>query len=167
MTRREQSPTFGAVITAMVTPFGEDGALDIDGAATLARWLTEHGSDGLVLAGTTGEGPVLTDAERADLWRCVREAVSVPVIAGAGTNDTRHSLELVALAADIGVDAVLAVTPYYSRPSQAGLFEHFRAVAGTRRPCRCCSMTFRSAPDAASHPTRSCVWCARSPTSWD
>jgi 4-hydroxy-tetrahydrodipicolinate synthase len=130
MARRDQTPTFGAVITAMVTPFDDQGALDLDAAAALARWLVEHGSDGLVLAGTTGEGPVLTDGEREDLWRAVAEAVSVPVIAGAGTNDTRHSMDLVRRAESAGADAVLVVTPYYNRPSQAGMAEHFRAVAG-------------------------------------
>jgi 4-hydroxy-tetrahydrodipicolinate synthase len=120
---------FGAVVTAMVTPFGSDGALDLDAAVHLARWLADHGSDGLVVAGTTGEGPVLTDDERRDLWRAVVEAVTVPVIAGTGTNDTRHSIELTKTATKVGVDGVLLVTPYYSRPSQAGLFEHFSAVA--------------------------------------
>ena len=121
---------FGDVVTAMVTPFDEDGGVDFDGAVALARWLTEHGSDGLVLGGTTGEGPVLTDAERLDLWRAVAEAVTVPVIAGTGTNDTAHSVQLTAAAGDTGVDAVLLVTPYYNRPSQDGLVEHFTAVAG-------------------------------------
>ncbi|HUZ09206.1 MAG TPA: 4-hydroxy-tetrahydrodipicolinate synthase [Acidimicrobiales bacterium] len=129
MALRDQTPTLGAVVTAMVTPFDEEGALDLGAAVELARWLVEHGSDGLVLAGTTGEGPVLSDAERADLWRAVAEAVTVPVVAGAGTNDTRHSIELVRTAAQIGLDGVLVVTPYYNRPSQAGLFDHFRAVA--------------------------------------
>jgi 4-hydroxy-tetrahydrodipicolinate synthase len=129
MVRHDQTPTLGAVVTAMVTPFDESGALDLDAAAALARWLVDHGSDGLVVAGTTGEGPVLTDAERADLWRAVSEAVTVPVVAGAGTNDTRHSAELVATAAAAGADAVLVVTPYYNRPSQAGIFDHFKAVA--------------------------------------
>jgi 4-hydroxy-tetrahydrodipicolinate synthase len=113
----------------MVTPFGPDGSLDLDAAVTLARWLTSHGSDGLVLAGTTGEGPVLTDDERCDLWRAVVEAVTVPVLAGSGTNDTAHSVELSRRAADAGVAGLLVVTPYYNRPSQAGLFEHFAAVA--------------------------------------
>lgn len=120
---------FGAVVTAMVTPFAGDGTLDLDGAVGLARWLTGHGSDGLVLAGTTGEGPVLSDAERLDLWRAVSEAVTVPVIVGSGTNDTAHSIELTKAAEGVGADAVLVVTPYYNRPSQEGLFEHFAAVA--------------------------------------
>jgi 4-hydroxy-tetrahydrodipicolinate synthase len=120
---------FGSVITAMVTPFAPDGSLDVDGAVRLARWLVDHGSDGLVLGGTTGEGPVLTDAERRDLWTSVAEAVTVPVIAGSGTNDTRHSIELTAAAEEAGVDGVLVVTPYYNRPSQEGLYGHFSAVA--------------------------------------
>lgn len=114
----------------MVTPFGDDGSLDLDAAVALARWLADHGSEGLVVGGTTGEGPVLSDAERVDLWRAVAEAVTVPVIAGSGSNDTRHSIELTRAATAAGVDAVLVVTPYYNRPSQAGLLEHFAAVAG-------------------------------------
>lgn len=121
---------FGSVITAMVTPFDEEGGLDLDCAATLARWLVDRGSDGLVVAGTTGEASVLTDAEKRDLWRAVTEAVTVPVVAGTGTNDTAHSIELTRAAEDAGVAGVLAVTPYYNRPSQAGIEAHFRAVAG-------------------------------------
>lgn len=120
---------FGAVVTAMVTPFAPDGALDVDAAVALARWLAGHGSDGLVLAGTTGEGPVLSDEETRQLWQAVAEAVTVPVLAGTGTNDTRHSVELTRMATECGVDGVLVVTPYYSRPSQDGLFDHFSAVA--------------------------------------
>jgi len=120
---------FGAVVTAMVTPFDAEGLLDLDGAAALARWLADHGSDGLVVSGTTGEGSVLSDAERLDLWRAVSEAVAIPVVAGAGTNDTAHSVELTSQAAGAGVAGVLAVTPYYNRPSQAGIEAHFRAVA--------------------------------------
>lgn len=124
-----RSARFGAMVTAMVTPFDSDGSLDLDAAVTLARWLTEHGSDGLVLGGTTGEGPVLSDEELRQLWRAVSEAVTVPVLAGTGTNDTAHSIELTKAAADAGVDAILVVTPYYNRPSQDGLFSHFSAVA--------------------------------------
>lgn len=113
----------------MVTPFAPDGALDVDAAVALARWLAAHGSDGLVLSGTTGEGPVLSDEELRLLWRAVAEAVTVPVLAGTGTSDTRHSIELTRAAVDCGVDGVLVVTPYYSRPSQDGLLEHFSAVA--------------------------------------
>src|SRR5258708_1535232 len=111
---------FGEVVTAMVTPFTGSGALDIDAAVALARWLGEHGSDGLVLAGTTGEGPVLSDLEKLELWRAVAEAVTIPVIAGSGTNDTAHSVELTRKAAACGVAGALVVTPYYNRPSQTG-----------------------------------------------
>jgi 4-hydroxy-tetrahydrodipicolinate synthase len=117
------------VITAMITPFDDEGRLDVDGAVTLARWLASNGSDGLVVAGTTGEGPVLSDAELGQLWQAVAEAVTIPVLAGTGTNDTRHTIECTKLAEAAGVDAALVVTPYYSRPSQQGLSDHFRAVA--------------------------------------
>lgn len=113
----------------MVTPFAADGSFDADAAVTVARWLADHGSDGLVLAGTTGEGPVLTDDEKVDLWRAVAEAVTIPVIAGTGSNDTAHSIELTRRAAGTGVAGALVVTPYYNRPSQAGIDAHLRAVA--------------------------------------
>ena len=122
-------PRFGSVITAMATPFDDAGGLDLDGAAALARWLAAHGSDGLVVAGTTGESPVLSDAEKLDLWRAVAEAVTIPVIAGSTTADTAHSVDLTTQAAGCGVAGILAVTPYYNRPSQAGLLGHFTAVA--------------------------------------
>lgn len=120
---------FGAVLTAMVTPFGANGELDLDTTAQLARWLVDHGNDGLVVTGTTGEAPVLTDEEQIEVWRAVREAVTVPLVMGAGTNDTRHSIQMAKEAAAAGADAVLVVTPYYNRPSQAGMEGHFRAVA--------------------------------------
>ena len=122
--------TFGKVCTAMVTPFDGDGALDLDGAATLAGWLVENGSDGLVLSGTTGESPVLSDAEALGLYRAVRAVVSVPLVAGTGSNDTAHAVELTERASETGMDGILSVTPYYNKPSQAAIFEHFRAVAG-------------------------------------
>jgi 4-hydroxy-tetrahydrodipicolinate synthase len=124
------APRFGRVITAMVTPFDDGGALDAAAAAELARWLVAHGSDALVLSGSTGESAVLTDDEKVALWQAVADAVTVPVIAGTGSNDTAHSLEMTRRAVDCGVDAVLLVTPYYNRPSQAGIYEHFRSVAG-------------------------------------
>lgn len=123
------SARFGRVLTAMVTPFHDDGSLDVDGAVGLARWLVEHGNDGLVLAGTTGEAPTLTDDEKVELWTAVREAVDVPLVAGTGTYDTRHTCELSEKAAATGVDGLLLVTPYYSKPSQAGIEAHFRAAA--------------------------------------
>jgi len=123
------SARFGKVLTAMVTPFAADGSLDADGAASVARWLVDHGSDGLVLAGTTGEAPTLGDDEKVALWESVRAAVDVPLLAGAGSNDTRHSIELAGRAAATGVDGLLIVTPYYNRPPPAGIEAHFRAVA--------------------------------------
>ena len=120
---------FGAVVTAMVTPFAPDGSMDTAAAANLARWLVDHGNDALVLAGTTGESPVLTDPERIELFRVVRAAVDVPLIAGATTNDTAHSVDMTVAATDAGMDAVLAVVPYYNKPTQAGLDLHFRAIA--------------------------------------
>jgi 4-hydroxy-tetrahydrodipicolinate synthase len=113
----------------MVTPFDGLGALDPHGAASLARWLTERGTDALVLAGSTGEGAVLEDAELGDLVRAVRESVTVPILAATGTSDTRHTIERTRIAESAGADAVLVVTPYYVRPSQEGIKAHFMAVA--------------------------------------
>jgi 4-hydroxy-tetrahydrodipicolinate synthase len=123
------SARFGRVLTAMVTPFHDDGSLDLDGAATLARWLVQQGNDGLVVAGTTGEAPTLSDDEKVELWRAVRAAVDVPVLAGTGSYDTRHAIDLSRRAAETGVDGLLVVSPYYNRPPQTGLDAHFRAVA--------------------------------------
>src|SRR5579863_2454478 len=129
MNPTQDAPRFGRVVTAMVTPFDDDGALDLGVATELARWLVAHGSDGLVLTGSTGESSVLTDDEKVALWEAVAGAVSVPVIAGTGSNDTAHSLDMTRRAVGCGVDGVLLVTPYYSRPSQAGIYEHFRLCA--------------------------------------
>jgi 4-hydroxy-tetrahydrodipicolinate synthase len=120
---------FGSVITAMVTPFGEDGRIDLEAAAELARYLVDHGTDGLVLAGSTGEGSVLGDEERIALFKAVIAAVDVPVIAATGTNDTAHSVMLTKEARSCGAHGILAVTPYYNRPSKAGIGAHFRAIA--------------------------------------
>lgn len=124
---------FGAVMTAMVTPFDDNGRVDLEGAASLASWLVEQGNDALVVTGTTGEASTLTDDEQIEVWRAVRAAVDVPLVAGSGTNDTRHAAELTARADDAGMDAVLVVTPYYNRPSQGGLEAHFRHVAAATR----------------------------------
>ncbi len=121
---------FGKVVTAMVTPFHADGSLNLDGARRLAKWLQDNGNDGLVIAGTTGESPVLTDDERLSLFSAVIEAVTIPVIAGTGTNDTAHSIHLTKEATALGAAGILAVTPYYNRPSQVGIEAHMRAVAG-------------------------------------
>jgi 4-hydroxy-tetrahydrodipicolinate synthase len=120
---------FGRVLTAMITPFDEQGALDLDEARRLARWLQDNGNDGLVVTGTTGESPVLTDDERLSLYAAVIEAVSIPVIAGTGTNDTAHSVHLTKEATALGASGILAVCPYYNRPSQAGIEGHLRAMA--------------------------------------
>ena len=121
---------FGRVLTAMVTPFHSDGSLDLDGAARLARHLTEQGgSDGLVVAGTTGESPTLTHDEQIDLISAVVDAIDNPVVAGAGSNDTRAAVELSERATQAGAAGLLHVAGYYNRPSQAGLLEHFRACA--------------------------------------
>lgn len=123
--------SFGGLITAMVTPFDRDGNVDLATAEKLASWLVDHGSEGLVIAGTTGEGPTLDDGEKLELWRAVVAAVGdrASVIAGTGTNDTAHSIRLTRDAEKAGCHAALVVTPYYSRPPQSGLLGHFRAVA--------------------------------------
>jgi len=120
---------FGRVLTAMVTPFDDNGDLDLDVARRLARHLQDEGNDGLVVAGTTGEAPVLTDDERLSLFSAVIEAVSIPVIAGSGTNDTAHSVHLTREAEALGAAGILAVCPYYNRPSQAGIAAHITAMA--------------------------------------
>ena len=122
---------FGKVLSAMVTPFDGDGALDLDGAATLARWLVAHGHDGLVLAGTTGEAPTLSDEEELRLLEAVLDEIgdAATVIAGTGSNDTHHTVELSAAAAKAGAHALLVVTPYYNRPNRRGVLAHYRAVA--------------------------------------
>lgn len=122
---------FGAVLTAMVSPFRADGTVDLDGAAALADHLVTLGNDGLVVNGTTGESPTTSDAEKRELVRVVAAAVGqrATVIAGCGTNNTAHSIELARQAADAGAVGLLAVTPYYSKPPQAGVLAHFRALA--------------------------------------
>jgi 4-hydroxy-tetrahydrodipicolinate synthase len=112
----------------MVTPFDPEGGLDIDGAVALARWLSEHGNDFLVICGTTGESPVLSDAEKTELWEAVAGAVGIPVVAGTSTADTAHSIELTRAAVAAGAAGILAVTPYYNRPPQAGIDAHVRAI---------------------------------------
>ncbi|WP_344403857.1 4-hydroxy-tetrahydrodipicolinate synthase [Streptomyces longisporus] len=122
---------FGRALCAMITPFTEEGALDLDGAQRLADHLVCRGCDGLVLSGTTGESPTTTDAEKAALVEAVREAVGgrASVVAGVGTFDTRHTVELAREAEKAGADGVLVVSPYYSKPPQDALEEHFRTVA--------------------------------------
>jgi 4-hydroxy-tetrahydrodipicolinate synthase len=121
----------GNVLTAIVTPFHEDGSIDFDAFQALARHLVEHGSDGIVVSGTTGESPTLSDAERLDLLRAAKEAVggTGTIVAGTGTYSTSHSVHLSAQAAELGVDAQLVVTPYYNKPPQRGIVAHFEAIA--------------------------------------
>ena len=122
---------FGRVLTAMVTPFDADGRLDLDAAARVAAHLVDHGNDGLVVSGTTGESPTTTTEEDGRLLRAVVEAVGdrATVVAGVGTNNTAHSVELAVQAEKLGADGTLVVTPYYNKPTQEGLAAHFEAVA--------------------------------------
>jgi len=123
---------WGRILTAMVTPFTADGKLDLDGAQEMAVHLINHGSDGLVVAGTTGESPTLTHGEKIELFQAVKDAVGgrAPVIAGTGTNSTAASIEMSREAESLGVDGLMLVVPYYNRPSQEGLYQHFKAIAG-------------------------------------
>ena len=132
LTAKTGAEHFGTVSVAMVTPFDRDGALDIDAGRRIAAHLVDNGLDSLVLAGTTGESPTTTTEEKLDLLRAVKEEVGdrAKIIAGAGTNDTSASVRLAQASAEAGADALLVVTPYYSKPSQEGLFQHFSAVAG-------------------------------------
>ncbi|MFG6148860.1 4-hydroxy-tetrahydrodipicolinate synthase [Halobacillus sp. B23F22_1] len=122
---------FGKVLTAMVTPFDSHGNLDLNKTSALVEYLFEHGTDGLVIAGTTGESPTLTTEEKVALWEHVVKIVNgrVPVIAGTGSNNTQSSIALSKKAVDTGVDAVMLVTPYYNKPNQRGLYEHFKTIA--------------------------------------
>jgi 4-hydroxy-tetrahydrodipicolinate synthase len=122
---------FGAVVTAMVTPFRPDHSLDLEGAQRLARHLLEHGTDSIVVAGSTGESPTLSHREKLDLFRVVIEATGTDgkVICGTGTYNTAETIELSCQAQELGADGLLVVTPYYSKPPQRGLLEHFTRVA--------------------------------------
>jgi 4-hydroxy-tetrahydrodipicolinate synthase len=124
------------VLPAMVTPFHEDGSLDLEAGKRLARQLIEGGSHGLVVFGTTGEGATLSDEEKLALLRAVRDEVgaATPILAGTGSNDTRHTVELTEAAAGAGADAVLAVTPYYNKPTFEGLRAHYQSIAAVGLP---------------------------------
>jgi 4-hydroxy-tetrahydrodipicolinate synthase len=123
-------PRFGRVVTAMVTPFDQHGELDVDAAVALAKWLVEQGNEGLVVCGTTGEAPTLSIDEKLTLFSTISAAVTVPVIAGTTGSNTRLDIGLTEEAAKHGIAGILGVCPYYSRPSQAGIETHFRAIAG-------------------------------------
>jgi len=125
-------PEIGRLLTAMITPFREDGSVDLDAAQRLARQLCEDGSDGVVAAGTTGESPTLSDDEKVELVRALREAIpGRNVVAGTGTYDTRHSIHVSERAMAAGADALLCVVPYYNKPPQEGMYQHFRAISET------------------------------------
>lgn len=123
---------FGRMLTAMATAFTDDGAVDLDATAAIARHLVEHGHDGVVVSGTTGESPTTSVAETGDILRVVKDAVGdkATVVAGVGSNSTTHSIELAQQAEKLGADALLLVTPYYSKPGQAGVLHHFQQVVG-------------------------------------
>ena len=131
MADTEQNPPFGRVLTAMVTPFDAAGGVDYEEAAELARHLIAHGSDGLVVAGTTGESATLNTDEKIRLFQTVKEAVgkSAKVLAGTGSNNTAETVVLSREAQHLGVDGLLLVTPYYNRPSQEGIYQHYKTVA--------------------------------------
>jgi 4-hydroxy-tetrahydrodipicolinate synthase len=139
----------GGILTAMVTPFDREGALDEDASVRLMHHLLENGSDGLVLAGSTGEGATLTDEEKARLWELgVAESGDATIIAGTGTYDTHHTVELTRRATAIGVDGMLVVTPYYNRPNRRGIKAHFETVAAaTDRPIVAYNIPSRTATD--------------------
>jgi 4-hydroxy-tetrahydrodipicolinate synthase len=142
--------SIGGILTAMVTPFDEDGALDEDAAVRLMHHLLDNGSDGLVLAGTTGEAPTLSDDEKCRLWELATAETrrDATIVAGTGTYDTRHSVELTERATEIGVDAMLVVTPYYNRPNPRGIKAHFGTVAAaTDRPIVVYNIPSRTATD--------------------
>ncbi|MBY0123364.1 4-hydroxy-tetrahydrodipicolinate synthase [Bacillus sp. S/N-304-OC-R1] len=143
---------FGQVLTAMVTPFDHNGEVDFEAARHLVNHLIANGSDGLVVAGTTGESPTLTEEEKVALFKFVVEVVGgrVPVIAGTGSNNTRASISLTKKAEEAGVDGIMLVTPYYNKPSQEGMYQHFKAIAeSTSLPVMLYNIPGRSAVNMA------------------
>ena len=148
------TPRFGYLLTAMVTPFAPDGALNLQAARDVARYLAEQGNDALVVAGSTGEGSALSDEEKLDLFAAVAEAVTIPVVAGTTCSDTARSVELTARAAATGVAGILSTTPPYARPSQAGIAAHFSAVAeATSLPVMLYDIPVRAGRKVASSTT--------------
>jgi 4-hydroxy-tetrahydrodipicolinate synthase len=145
---------FGQVLTAMVTPFDQSGEIDFDATRLLINYLIANGSDGLVIAGTTGESPTLTHEEKLQLFQFVVAEVNgrVPVIVGTGSNNTIASIELTKEAEAIGVDAAMLVVPYYNKPSQEGMYQHFRAIAeSTKLPIMLYNIPGRSAVNMESN----------------
>lgn len=125
------NPYFGRLLTAMVTPFKADGCVDYEKAADLAEWLIENGSDGLVVAGSTGEAATMSAEEKLELFRVIVKRINkrVPIIAGTGSNNTAESIKMTKMAQEIGVDGVLIVGPYYNKPTQEGFYQHFSIIA--------------------------------------
>lgn len=143
---------FGQVLTAMVTPFDHNGEVDFEATRTLVNHLIENGSDALVVAGTTGESPTLTVEEKVALFKFVVEVAGgrVPIIAGTGSNNTRASISLTRQAEEAGVDGIMLVTPYYNKPSQEGMYQHFKAIAeATSLPVMLYNIPGRSAVNMA------------------
>ncbi|MFG6120096.1 4-hydroxy-tetrahydrodipicolinate synthase [Thalassobacillus sp. B23F22_16] len=143
---------FGQVLTAMVTPFDQNGEIDFNATRTLVNYLISNGSDGLVVAGTTGESPTLSDSEKLELFRFVAQVAEgrAAVIAGTGSNNTRSSIDLTKQAEQTGVDAIMLTTPYYNKPSQKGLYQHYKAVAeATSLPVMLYNIPGRSAAKIA------------------
>ncbi len=150
------APEIGRLLTAMVTPFTEDGAVDEAQCGELARALLASGSDGVVLTGTTGECPALSIEEQVGVWRAVRGAVGADalLVAGASTNSTAESLEMVRAGADAGMDALMLTVPYYNKPSQAGLIRHFETLAeATPLPCILYNVPSRTAVNMSAETT--------------
>lgn len=130
-----KNPFFGRLVTAMVTFFNEDGSLNAAGSADFAEWLTENGSDAILLTGSTGEAATMSTAEKEELWTAVVKRINhkVPVIAGTGSNNTAGSIEMTKRAEVLGVDGILLVGPYYNKPTQEGYFQHFKAIADSTK----------------------------------
>jgi 4-hydroxy-tetrahydrodipicolinate synthase len=144
---------FGQVLTAMVTPFDQNGEIDFEATRTLVNYLLANGTDGLVVSGTTGESPTLTTEEKVSLFKFVVEVVAgrVPVIAGTGSNNTRASISLTKLAEEAGVDGIMLVVPYYNKPNQEGLYQHFKAIAeSTKLPILLYNIPGRSSVNMAA-----------------
>jgi len=147
---------FGRIITAMITPFKEDGEINYDKAAELADFLSENGSDAIVLGGTTGESPTLSDDEKLNLFSRIKKTIGgkIKIIAGTGSNSTEHSIFLTKEAEKCGVDGIMLVVPYYNKPSQEGLYRHFAAIAeSTELPVMLYNIPGRSAVNMTAETT--------------
>lgn len=130
-----KKPYFGRLLTAMITPFNEDGSVNFSEAVKFSEWLLENGTDALVVAGTTGEAPTMSVSEKKELFKNIIEKVNgkAPIIVGTGSNDTADSIKLTQMAEEIGADGALVVGPYYNKPSQEGYYRHFKAIANATK----------------------------------